>query len=156
MKDKRAAFIVLGLALVILGLGWRMLSPRRTVHIAKEQSRARSEEYRQSPIAENLDMFIPAKESPPPAPAESKDTSGDWSVVAATLPSTEAAQKRAQALRGTWSECACTVFPNGESEHYFVVVGTNLDRAAADRLRDRAKTAGLPEDTYVTKLINRN
>src|SRR5947209_19691951 len=108
MKDKRAVLVVLGLALVIIGLAWRMLSPRRPVHMAKEQTRARSEEYRQSPIAEKLDLFIPAKESPPPAAAQSNDTSGDWAVVAAPLPSTDPAQKRAQGRWQNWSGCART------------------------------------------------
>lgn len=76
-------------------------------------------------------------------------------MVAATLASVDAASRRAASLKSNWRECACTVFPKGESERYYVVVGSGLDRDSADRLRERATAAGLPGDTYVTKLIRR-
>ena len=79
--------------------------------------------------------------------------SGDWAVIAATYKSFSAAQRRARTLNAAYPECACSVYPReNEGANYYVVVGSNLSRSAADSARERAVEAGLPADTYVTKL----
>ena len=132
-----------------------------------ERAKARTTDtvIRQSPVADSLNLFLPPRQekqvhpepgqdsAPEPEKPLASDNVKEWSVVAATLSSLEAAERRARGLREVWNQCGCTVFPKNESAHYFVVVGTNLNRAAADQLRDRAMAAGLPGDTYVTKLI---
>jgi len=123
-----------------------------------------------SPIAESQDP-PKAKRVPSPAPApppkstgeiqrartgdyNSTDKGTDWSVVAATLNDWDAADRRAQSLRSQWRQCDCKVYPpRGQGEKYFVVLGMDLGRNDADRLRDAATAAGMPPDTYVTKLF---
>lgn len=41
----------------------------------------------------------------------------------------------------------------GEGHNYYVVVDSRLTHEAADRKRAMALSAGLPADTYVTKLL---
>lgn len=132
-----------------------------------DSARPSGPDTRPSPVAESVETVVrtrrtadtaPTERQQPPASVEaasSSNTAKDWSVVAATMSSAEQAEKRARSLKDTWRDCACTVFPKGDSERYFVVVGTGLDRTSADRLQERATAAGLPGDTYVTKLIRR-
>jgi hypothetical protein len=45
------------------------------------------------------------------------------------------------------------VFPEaGEGKQYMVILGSGMTKSAADKLRRQARAAGLPRDTYVTKL----
>ncbi|MBC7924981.1 MAG: hypothetical protein H7039_04920 [Bryobacteraceae bacterium] len=165
-----ALISVLAVATVALIFGLRATFMTGTVAGKADEARGlplRADE-KPSPIAESVDIVkrkrvpnpvspedTPPKRSEPERKYASSDAAPDWSVVAATLISVESAQRRAQTLKEQWSDCACTIFPKGESEHYFVVVGSNLNRGAADQLRDRATAAGFPPDTYVTKLSAR-
>jgi hypothetical protein len=110
----------------------------------------------------------PEVEEPTPAPAErlavtpgkpsveqvrSRNGGSDWAVIAATYKNFGAAQRRADSLRAAFGECTCSVFPrDGEGQNYYVVVASSLTWDAAERARSRAVAAGLPEDTYVTRL----
>lgn len=140
----------------------------RAIFISGEHAqpqRARVNTERPSPIAEQI-YPVPQKIAAAPAPVESSkpgersyssdDQSTDWSVIAATHNSREAAGRHARNLKALWSECECRVYPpEGEPGpgRFFVLLGKGLSRTDADRLRDRATGAGLPPDTYVTKLI---
>ncbi|HYO82374.1 MAG TPA: SPOR domain-containing protein [Bryobacteraceae bacterium] len=84
------------------------------------------------------------------------DAQGSWTVIAATYRNFDAAQKRASRLKTAYKDCACSVYPDkGQGSNYYVIVSSNLSRAAADQLRTRAVRAGLPRDSYVTRLANR-
>jgi len=92
----------------------------------------------------------------PPKPVE-KAAAGEspavWGVIAATYKEFEAAQRRVDAVRKQLEGCDCSVFPRkGEGAKYYVLLGSGLTKEAADRLQQRATRAGLPPDTYVTKL----
>jgi hypothetical protein len=74
-------------------------------------------------------------------------------VIAATYKSFGAAQRRANSLKAAFGECTCSIFPReGDGQNYYVIVASNLTWDAAERARARAVGAGLPEDTYVTRL----
>ncbi|MDZ4797660.1 MAG: hypothetical protein SGI92_05820 [Bryobacteraceae bacterium] len=162
-RKNSALLVVLLASAVAIFAGIWVATPHRAP--TPESAQTGGPDDRPSPVAESVEVVTRARRAPEPAPqqppqptsvhAASTDTSKDWSVVAATLNSLDQAEKRADSLKDTWRECQCTVFPKGESERYFVVVGTGLGRNAADSLRDRATGAGLPGDTYVTKLIRR-
>jgi cell division septation protein DedD len=167
MTRKNIALLaVLVAAAVAIFAGIRMAAPRADDE-APEPPATAATDSRPSPIADSVDVLIhPRRETSKPRPdakpapevrraRSADDGTKDWSVIAATFRSADAASRRADSLKATWKECGCSVFPQGESEHYYVVVGANLDRDSADRLRDRATAAGLPGDTYVTKLIRR-
>jgi hypothetical protein len=73
----------------------------------------------------------------------------DWAVVAAIYNKFDAAEQRARSVNGFHA----TVFPaKGEGSKYMVLLGSGLTYASARALRDQATAAGLPSDTYVTKL----
>ena len=110
-------------------------------------------------------------EETPPAPAQppsqrmesagdpsreqerSRSGGSDWAVIAATYKSFGAAQRRANSLKAAFGECTCSVFPrDGEGQNYYVVVASNLTEEAAELAQKRAIGAGLPEDTYVTRI----
>jgi hypothetical protein len=42
--------------------------------------------------------------------------------------------------------------PTGSGRHYLVVLGSGLERSEAEALLEKARTAGLPRDAYVTKV----
>ena len=126
---------------------------------------------RPSPIAASLPGYEPSRQSaeskPPLVTPEDqnssagaveqqtspRDSSTDWAIIAATYKSFAAAQRRASELKSTFAACACSVFPReGEGQKYYVVVDSGLTGEAADRKRAMALSAGLPTDTYVTKL----
>lgn len=99
---------------------------------------------------------IPAVDAGP-APEQTRARAGgppDWAVIAATYNSFGAAAKRASSLRSQFADCACSVFPReGEGQRYYVIVASGVPQDAAERSREQALAAGLPTDTYVTKLV---
>jgi hypothetical protein len=142
---------------------------RRNIPDSKPQQAA-VPDFRPSPIAESIQTTerhrVATKlEEPPPPPRRppeaqarynSTDRATDWAVIAATYNSWDSAQRRADSLKSRWQDCECTVYPSqGEGTRYYVLVGEGLKRNDADRLRDRGTAAGLPPDTYVSKLIQR-
>jgi hypothetical protein len=89
---------------------------------------------------------------PKPAPATQSRTS-PWAVVTAIYNSHEAASRRARELGKRWSKSPVEVFPEaGKGKQYMVILGSGMTKSAADKLRRQARAAGLPRDTYVTKL----
>jgi hypothetical protein len=122
---------------------------------------------RQSPIADRLVQpkqdehaaAVPeATETRSRPKADPEKVRGDgsktWAVIAATYKSFAAAENRATRLKAAYGDCACVVYPReGEGQNYYVMVASNLTREAADARREQAVSAGLPDDTYVTKLL---
>lgn len=161
LKLKAVAILFALCVLTAVLVASRLLSP---VPISSSGPSAQTPlpDEKPSPVAERIDT-IPKKriESQPEAPAEqrvssieSTDKTTDWAVIAATHNTWESASRRADSLKSQWTECNCKVFPDkGENTKYFVIVGSGLQRHDADRLRDKAASAGFPDDTYVTKLI---
>jgi hypothetical protein len=76
----------------------------------------------------------------------------DWAVVAAIYKEYDAAARRARNVMDSTS-IDPTVFPaKGQGSKYMVVLGSGLTHVKATELRNRAIAAGLPSDTYVTRL----
>lgn len=106
----------------------------------------------------------PAKPTPskaaPSKPAPSKSAAraeakhdADWAVVAATYASQSAAEHRAETIGKQARGLKAHVYPRGGSgNRYYVLLGSSMTRAEADRVRDKARRSGAPRDTYVTKL----
>jgi hypothetical protein len=72
-----------------------------------------------------------------------------WRVVAWTYSSREAAEKKARSLNRQSPEWKASVFaPNGNRGPYFVSLGGRMSRAEALELQKRARSRGLPRDTF--------
>jgi serine/threonine protein kinase len=166
----RAAFAYIGAVLVcLLGLvGYRLHSGRlvvvpepstpETAIAAPPPSREASREAASRP--EKAPAPRPPERAPqvPAATANREvrpaETEG-WAVVAAIYRDFDAAERRAQAIHRKWPQFKATVFPpKGEGRKYMVVLGSGMSKEQADRLRRQATSAGLPRDTYVTKLTS--
>lgn len=91
------------------------------------------------------------------APEQTRARAGgppEWAVIAATYNNFGAAAKRASSLRSQFADCACSVYPReGSGQRYYVIVASGVAQDAAERHREQALAAGLPSDTYVTKLV---
>jgi hypothetical protein len=78
---------------------------------------------------------------------------GEWAVIAATYRNYGGAQKRAEAIREKFADCACTVHPpEGQGQYYYVVVASGLSKDGAEQMRRRAVSSGGPRDAYVTRM----
>lgn len=104
---------------------------------------------------------IPAPVQPAPAgtppvakqPAEVKET-GNWFVVAATYTQKKDAENRSHSMARKWPQFKPNVYapPLDNQKPYFVVVlGSNLSEQAATSLKDRARSAGIARDAYITR-----
>ncbi|MDZ4797430.1 MAG: SPOR domain-containing protein, partial [Bryobacteraceae bacterium] len=93
-----------------------------------------------------------------PIPKRSADpaavkTEGQWAVIAATYGDYGAALKRATQLASKSKRLQPFVLPPpGQGKLYYVVLGTAESRREAEKLRSQARSAGMPGDTYVTRL----
>lgn len=99
----------------------------------------------------------PSKTGRPPAMPVTKSTTqssaADWAVVAAIYRNYDAAEARAHSLASKWKQGELKVYPaKGEGNQYMVVVASGLGKDQAEKIQRQAKAAGLPQDTYVTKL----
>jgi eukaryotic-like serine/threonine-protein kinase len=81
-------------------------------------------------------------------PASSRQA--DWRVIAYTFSRYKDAEKRARSIEQRWPEFQTEVFtPIADSRPYLVSLGKGLSRSAAERLQNKARTAGLPPDTFI-------
>jgi cell division protein FtsN len=93
-----------------------------------------------------------AKQQPAPQ-STPQGLRGPWAVVAAAYANYDAAERRAKQLARRWDEADVTVFPaRGQGSKYMVVIASAGSSREAERLRGRARGAGMPSDTYVTRL----
>jgi hypothetical protein len=108
----------------------------------------------QPAVPATLAAAPPAVTAAPPEQTRARSSVREWAVIAATYNGFSAAAKRAASLRGQFRDCACSVFPSeGQGQKYYVLVGSGMARNDADDFRLKAVAAGLPADTYVTKLV---
>lgn len=72
-----------------------------------------------------------------------------WRVVAYTYDHQDQAQHKVDEINRAHPELAASVFsPNGNGGHYLVTLGGPMDRDQAFRLREKALSAGMPQDSY--------
>jgi hypothetical protein len=151
-------YVIAVVFLILATVAWNQLSDD------PESARSGTEPARPSPIDEELPRPAPRilTESVRTRVAEvsSKTQEGkpailggtDWAVVAAIYKEYEAAERRAKKVMDSTSFDP-TVFPaKGQGSKYMVIIDSGLTHAKALELRGRALSAGLPADTYVTRL----
>lgn len=166
-KSKIALAVLLLLAVILAFAMKRQSDPE----VLESESRPR-QTVRPSPIDETIErppvkMVEPertaasrpaksdASEKAPESTARavSKVESTNWAVVAAIYRDYDSAERRAMEL-GASAGTKPTVYPKrGKGSKYMVVLGSNLTRPKADELREVSLNAGMPGDTYVTKLL---
>ena len=94
--------------------------------------------------AEVVKPAAPAPRSAPPQAA------GVWRVIAFTYHSHDMASKKAKAINARWPDLGATVFtPKGHRGYYLVALGDRMTRNDAARLQRKARSMGLPRDTFV-------
>jgi hypothetical protein len=131
-------------ALVLLALGW---------HFLRSGTSTTESAVAASPSVSAPSTLPPATATPPPAPAATAAaTAGtgrtEWRVVAYTYNHQDQAQKKADELRAKHPAFNPEVFsPHGHSP-YLVTVGGAMTRDQAIAFRAKARSAGLPRDTY--------
>jgi hypothetical protein len=92
----------------------------------------------------------PVAAKPAPATtAESGDPRAVWHVIVYTFNREDQAQYRAQALAARHPELQPQVFSPTGGAPYLVALGPGMSRKDAYLLRNKARGAGLPQDTYM-------
>ncbi len=92
--------------------------------------------------------------APPLAPAAPSATAV-WRVIAFTYRDREMAAKKADQINQRWPELHASVFsPSGRRGYFLVALGDRMERDEAVRLQRKARSLGLPRDTYVQNYNN--
>lgn len=167
-----AAVAALAAIFVIFGRGTPEAPVKKPVpEVARKAPQPAAEDRRPSPFADSR-AAAPAVELPPPAKtrteppavkarpeapavkaraaAASTVQSGDWRVIALTYRSQEMAAKKVAQINAQWPGMRAEVFEPKDSRGYFLVsLGGWMTRAGAEELRRKARSQGLPQDTYV-------
>jgi len=100
-----------------------------------------------APKRQNPFLATPTVTAPPPTTAPSGDRT-QWHVIAYTYNKKNDAQKKADALAEKHPELQPSVFaPRGRAP-YLVSIGGVMSKDAAFTLAHRARSLGLPRDTY--------
>jgi hypothetical protein len=105
-----------------------------------------------APIAAPVTPPAPAASAPvaPPPRSTPPAASANWRVIAFTYPSREMAEKKAKQINDRWPDLHAAVFvPKGPRGYYLVALGDRMEREEAKRLQHKARSLGLPRDTYV-------
>ncbi|HEY3839811.1 MAG TPA: hypothetical protein VGL72_24740 [Bryobacteraceae bacterium] len=106
---------------------------------------------RQSPF-QSKSAPAPAPVTPAPAASIPLAQGHGWYVVVASYSREPDAQTEARTLSRRFSQFHFSVFPPSLIDtHYLVIIGSGLGQDGADSLRERAVSAGLPQDTYIKK-----
>jgi eukaryotic-like serine/threonine-protein kinase len=96
-----------------------------------------------APQAANRSVAPPAEITPPSA-------RGIWRVIAFTFRSRDMAAKKAKQIDDKWPDLRAEVFaPKGRRGYYLVALGDGMSREEATRVQRKARSRGLPRDTYV-------
>ncbi|HEX3880684.1 MAG TPA: hypothetical protein VHW24_27065 [Bryobacteraceae bacterium] len=91
--------------------------------------------------------------SPKPKPlpsAASTSIPGVWRVIAFTYRSHTMAAKKVEEVNSKWPDMQATIFtPKGRPGYYLVALGRGMNREGAAQLQRKARSVGLPHDTYI-------
>jgi hypothetical protein len=159
-KRIHPATAVAGLA-VLGAAGFLLLRPSQTpkAPVAEALSKpaaATAPQVPKSPPVQPSEKPSPIQKTVQTPPAGNHAAAaGDrpWAVIAATYNGFDAAESRANSLSARSKKLHARVFPDRHSRGpFYVVLGSGLTRAEADRLRRSAVGEGAPRDSYVTKL----
>jgi hypothetical protein len=102
-----------------------------------------------SVIPERIERVAP----PPPVSAAApvvETAQGQWRVIAFTYGSRGAAEKKVSQVNQRWPSLNASVFvPKDKRGYYLVALGGRMKHEDASRLQRKARSLGLPRDTYV-------
>lgn len=111
---------------------------------------------RQAPVQQAVRAAAPPSiKKPPPAPIKAAPTatkagSPIWRVIAYTYASRSAAENKARFVNQKWPDLDAAVFaPKQRTGFYLVSLGGRMTKEDALRLQKRARSEGLPRDTFV-------
>jgi hypothetical protein len=110
---------------------------------------------RKPDAAADIAPVIPASQAEirpaaPPVVTEPPLARGMWHVIAFTFRSREMAAKKAKQINDKWPELHAGVFaPKGQRGYFLVALGEGMSREDATRVQRKARSRGLPRDTYV-------
>ncbi len=98
-----------------------------------------------------------ATQPEPPAPPQTtvpkprQQPRGEWRVIAYTYSGLANAEKKARSINEKWRGAQAEVFtPNGPNRPpYLISLGGQMSRAEAQRLQKRARSKGMPRDTFI-------
>lgn len=147
-------FVVL---LVIMGLVLRGIShssgstgassPKVVVAQPDAPAAASPAKAAPSSTAKPLPRAVKAVAPPVVQPASSR--TGNWRVVAYTYNHQDQADHKARTINEKHPDLQASVFsPKGNGAPYLVTLGSPMEREDAFRLRDKARSEGLPRDTF--------
>ena len=99
---------------------------------------------------------LPATRAVPVEPSGARESAASgpaarpvWRLVAYTYDHQDQAQHKVDEINQAHPELAASVFsPDGSGGHYLVTLGGPMDRDQAFRLREKALSAGMPQDSY--------
>lgn len=92
-------------------------------------------------------------EPPKPSPVGGRRTQG-WAVIVAAYGGRDAAEKRMREMSKRFSKFNISVTEQkSERARFLVVLGDNLSEDQAEALRQRAVRSGLPQDTYIKRVV---
>jgi eukaryotic-like serine/threonine-protein kinase len=164
-RTGRSTAIYASVAIVLLLiLGWLLLrhkAPQRSA-AASAPSVAQNASAPAAPLPAPTPAPVKPRAVKPPAPVAAKPSPQQggaaastsnrtvWRVVAYTYRHHDQAQQKADEInRDHPGLDAAAYSPQGDSEHYLVVLGGAMDRQQASAMRDKARSEGLADDTYV-------
>jgi hypothetical protein len=118
-------------------------APGRQSHVVKP-----NEAVSQAMGAPGAAPAAPLAAKPSPTTAAGEDR-GVWHVIVYTFNHQDQAQHRAEAMATRHPDLQPQVFTPTGGSPYFVALGSGMSRKDAYLLRNKARAAGLPPDTYI-------
>jgi hypothetical protein len=107
---------------------------------------------RPAPVATSPAPVLPEPTRPAavPSPVTPKTEAGAWRVVAFTYRSHGPAAQKVEQINKRWPNLDASVFaPKDLRGYYLVALGGRMSHTDATRLQRKARSMGLPRDTYV-------
>lgn len=142
--------------------GTAVAQPLPAASTPSSLGRVKRDEPLQTAPSQAQQPLIPVKKFVlPPLPAYSEFFEGligvpvgtpkdVWFTIVASTPTRELAIAKALEIKKATPSFNVEVYePYGRNPYWAVTIGSNLDRSSALRLKNQAKNAGLPQDTYV-------
>lgn len=150
-KRTRLMMVVAAVILLLVLFTWRMTRSEPAVG-ASEDTRTvvapptpKPTSTSPAPEKASAARSLPGNEAMPATPASGRT---QWRVVAYTYNHLAAAQQKVEALKKQQSSLNPEVFsPNGRAP-YLVTLGGPMSREDAEVLKRKARSSGLPRDTY--------
>lgn len=109
----------------------------------------------QTQVTQAAQRVLPPEPKPTPTGPPSLPQ-GAWRVIAYTFSAHQDAARKARAINEKWPAMAAEVFtPRGQSRGPFLVaIGGRRTRSDAAALQRKARSQGLPRDTYIQNYSN--